>query len=387
MSNNTAGLHWFVPLEKLDSKQKEFIDTYQRPTANNIFLQGPPGSGKTILLVNIINQLRRANPNLRVGLVTYTHSLIDMLNTGMAVGGGAMTYQAFENSTTRYDVLVVDEVQDLPQRVLQRIRAAAPRIIVAGDPNQRIYSEGCQEAAVRQALGLENADQSFVISTTYRLTPSLFRAARVFKPLVQQAIESSSKTDVVPELARAQTVQQELEYIYKRARLGPENGQLSAILLPRQEDIVDFANAVLAYEGKPAWTTQLNGFGKMHFDNLNTYLRQHSVPLEVVQNKYGSLAEVVQNKRVVLQTYHSAKGLDYNNVYLPFLHQGRYIGNFEPETLFYVALTRSRGVMCMSYTGTPHPYLTRISAHCKSIAADPGRVQTIGSGTGFGEEL
>lgn len=140
MSTATAGLHWFVPLEKLDSRQKEFIDTY------------------TILLVNIINQLRRANPNQRIGLVTYTHSLIDMLNTGLAGGGRAMTYYEFMRSNAAYDVLIVDEVQDLPEHVLQRIRATAPRVIVAGDPNQRIFRDGCQEPAIRQALALHNAD-------------------------------------------------------------------------------------------------------------------------------------------------------------------------------------------------------------------------------------
>lgn len=41
----------------------------------------------------------------------------------------------------------------------------------------------------------------------------------------------------------------------------------------------------------------------MHFGSLNSHLRLHGVSLEVVQNNYGSLAEVVQSKRVVLQTY------------------------------------------------------------------------------------
>ena len=72
---------------------------------------------------------------------------------------------------------------------------------------------------------------------------------------------------------------------------------------------------------------------------------------------------------------------------LPFLNQQCYIGSFEPETLFYVALTRSRAVMCLSYTGTPHPYLTRITAHCTSIEADPGRVQNPGATASFGDDF
>lgn len=387
MATSTAALHWYIPLEKLDSRQKEFIDLYRQPAAQNIFLQGPPGSGKTILLVNIINQLRTQNPGQRIGLVTYTRSLIDMLNTGLAAGGGAMTYHEFMKSTTRYDVLVVDEVQDLPSNVLFQIRSSATRVIVAGDTHQRIFRDGCDQAAILGALNLNGEQQMFRIATTYRLTPSVFRAARVFKPQVQEARESTSKTDVKPELARAQTIHQEIEYIYKRARLGPQNGQMSAILLRTQQEIVAFANAVLAYEGKPQWGMQTNRYSKTHFGSLNQHLQQQGIPLEVVQNNYGSLSSAVQNKRIVLQTYHSAKGLDYNNVYLPFLNASSHIGDFEPETLFYVALTRSRAILCLSYTGTPHAYVSRIAAHCAGIEADPRRIQAVGATVNFGDDF
>jgi superfamily I DNA/RNA helicase len=394
---STAALHWYVPYEKLDRRQKDFVDTHEQ--GSNVFLQGPPGSGKTILLINIINNLRKSKPNQKIGLVTYTHSLIDMLDTGLTAGSGiqAITYHQFvsrqRNSTTRYDTLVVDEVQDIPVHVLSMMRGATAQLIVAGDGNQRIYRDGSDEPTLLSALGLTNPSQQFRIAVSYRLTPSVFRAARVFKPAVLNAQESTGKTDVRPELARAQSEDLEVTYIYKRARLGPQKGEVSAILFTTHEQIVKFANKVLAYEGKPLWTIQYetsnfaNSSKKVAFGHLNAHFQQHGIQLEVVQNGHGSLQDVANKKRVVLQTYHSAKGLDYNNVYIPFLTAGTYIDSFAPDTLFYVAFTRSRAVLCLSYTGIPHQYLKQIEAHCVSIEANPDRVLTPGSTINFGDEF
>lgn len=383
MPSSTAALHWFVPYSKLDPPQRKFVDTYESKSTANVLLQGPPGSGKTILLVNLINQLRAKNPNHKIGLITYTRSLIDMLNTGLnASGVHAVTYFDFKkNPNTRYDLLVVDEVQDLPADVLRAVRAQASQVVVAGDINQQIFSHGCTETEILASLGLNKAEETFNIAKSYRLTPSLFQAARIFKPNVIDSGESNGKTDVKPEIARAVSWSQEVEYVYRRAQLGPQKGEVSAILFPGRNSLENFANAVLTYEGKPVWTMVKNRFNEPDYGSLNSHLALNGVQLEIVQNSYGSLDSVVRNKRVVMQTYHSAKGLDYNNVCLPGLSSSEFIGT-PADTLFYVALTRSRAQMCLSYTGEPHTFLKRIESLCASIPADPTRIPSSGPSAG-----
>ncbi len=370
MAISTAALNWYVPYGKLDKRQQDFVDTYQN--GQNVLLQGPPGSGKTILLVNLINRMAAAGK--KVGLVTYTRSLIDMLNTGLETSAvRAMTYFDFKKDRfTQYDLLVVDEVQDLPADVLAQIRAQAKRIVVAGDVNQQIF-DGCGEDVILQQLGLDPVKEQFRIAVSYRLTPSVFRAARVFMPHVLEAAESNGKTDVKPEIGKADNWIEEVKYVYHRSLLGPQKGEVSAILIPTREGIISFANTVLAYLGKSPWSIVNDSWGKPDFGKLNAHLASCNVPLEVVQNNFGSLESIATRKRVVLQTYHSAKGLDYNNVCLPGLSGGAYIGS--PETaLLYVALTRSRATLCATYHGAPHTALRRIENLCAAVQADVKRL-------------
>jgi superfamily I DNA/RNA helicase len=383
MATSTTALHWFRKYSDLAPRQRDFVDKYEGDSTANVLLQGPPGSGKTILLVNLINKLREKHPTRKIGLVTYTRSLIDMLNTGLdASGVQAVTYFDFKkNPNIRYDLLVVDEVQDLPADILQAIRNQATQVVVAGDTNQQIFSHGCTEANTLTYLRL-SPEERFNIALSYRLTPSVFQAARVFKPNVLAPTESNGKTDVKPEIAKAVSWAQEVEYVYLRARLSPQQGDVSAILFPSRNSLENFANAVLQYEGKPVWILTKNRFNEPDYGQLNAHLAQHDIALEVVQNSYGSLDSVVRNKRVVLQTYHSAKGLDYHSVCLPGLNSNEFISS-PADTLLYVALTRSRANMCLSYSGEPHAVVRRIEHLCASIAADPKRIPRSGPSVGF----
>jgi superfamily I DNA/RNA helicase len=64
-------------------------------------------------------------------------------------------------------------------------------------------------------------------------------------------------------------------------------------------------------------------------------------------------------------TYHSSKGLDFETVFIPGLDENYTIFNRNDEAmdrrLFYVAATRSRRNLFISYTGTtPHPFVANM---------------------------
>ncbi len=84
-------------------------------------------------------------------------------------------------------------------------------------------------------------------------------------------------------------------------------------------------------------------------------------------------------KKVYLTTYHSAKGLEFENVFIPYLSQEKIpdpemLSKAETEgecysnelKLFYVAVTRCKNALYMSYSGTLSPIFPAKSIHYDS---------------------
>ena len=82
---------------------------------------------------------------------------------------------------------------------------------------------------------------------------------------------------------------------------------------------------------------------------------------------FGSLAESDERPLVYIMTYHSAKGLDFETVFLPQLNEGIDFWPKDAELdkkLFFVATTRSRRNLFMSYhKRQPHSYIRNMPQH------------------------
>jgi DNA helicase-2/ATP-dependent DNA helicase PcrA len=72
-------------------------------------------------------------------------------------------------------------------------------------------------------------------------------------------------------------------------------------------------------------------------------------------------------------TFHSAKGLDFSSVFIPGLNKAFNIGglpklrgtpdyDLKLRRLLFVAVTRARETLYLSYTGTKHPVLSELSS-------------------------
>jgi superfamily I DNA/RNA helicase len=104
-----------------------------------------------------------------------------------------------------------------------------------------------------------------------------------------------------------------------------------------------------------------------YYNEINFGLRNAGLPIRYLGNGAGSLRANANDKIVNLITYHSAKGLDFEVTFLPFLTKERLIpsGGVPAENLFFVALTRAREQMFLSYnSGNPHRFLNMIDRSC-----------------------
>ena len=74
---------WWRKLDELDEAQKKFI---QLPPQGRLLLEGPPGSGKTNLLL-LRAQFVAGSGDKNVLIVTYTNVLADFIRSGIVVKG------------------------------------------------------------------------------------------------------------------------------------------------------------------------------------------------------------------------------------------------------------------------------------------------------------
>jgi len=369
---------WMIREDQLDPDQREFVNVESKKSGN-IWVKGFAGSGKSVLLVHSLKNIIQKEPYAKVAVVVYTHSLIDMFKTGMQELNlpsaiPVMTYIEFvDKNNQNFDYIFCDEVQDLPARVLYAMNNRAKKVIVAGDSNQSIYDTDprWQEPVVdpNQVGDIINA-RAFSLNMIHRLTRSIINAVQKILPSMNiwGAKRDLTKQDVNIRLCEASSEQEEVKYIYQEALKGANVGDTSVVLFPTTNSITKFANLILAANGKSQWSEKENKWGKPDYGDLNIHFRSNGIKLQFIGSGYGALKNAEQNKEAILMTYHSSKGLDFDNVFLPFLNTHFYLHPSNAETLFMVAMTRSRKNLYLTYFGYTHDLVDKFKSECTEIS-------------------
>jgi DNA helicase IV len=163
---------FLIPYNRLSEEQKGIVTRISREQ-QNLFVEGPPGSGKTLISLYTLRDLAKER-TIKPLLLMYNHSLYGYLRTAMqeleisdnitiatkdkffwdlaslnGIRGVGGTYEEkydhllsnLLNCTLseNYDVTVVDEVQDLNPKEWLLVKKISRRITSMGDFNQGIY--------------------------------------------------------------------------------------------------------------------------------------------------------------------------------------------------------------------------------------------------------
>lgn len=368
--------------DQLDPDQREFINVESKKTGN-IWVKGFAGSGKSVLLIHSLMSTLQKEPNAKVAVVVYTRSLIDMFENGIEElkpyykvnrDIPVKTYYEFvDRDNLSYDYIFCDEVQDLPSKVLYAMNNRARKVIVAGDSNQSIFDEDpkWREPVVNpsQVGDIINA-RAFTLNMVHRLTKSIINAVQKLIPSMNiwGAKRDLTKQDVNIRLCEASSEQEEVKYIYQEALKGANVGDTSVILFPTTNSITKFANLVLSTNGKTQWSEKKNNYGRPDYGDLNRHFKSNGIKLQFIGSGYGALKNAEQNKEAILMTYYSSKGLDFDNVFLPFLNTHFYLHPSNAETLFMVAMTRSRKNLFLTYYGYTHDLVDKFKGECSEIS-------------------
>lgn len=322
----------------------------------NVYVSGFPGSGKSVCLLYAVKTIRDKEPNASILFVEFTHSLIKMIEVALSELGlknvQVVTYYDFErNCKGPYDYIICDEVQDMSANLLELMKRRGKRVIVGGDPNQSIYEVMPNgNPTVKPEEMKEVLDpKTFELTILHRLNKFVIRGINSFMPQMRMLAAKSSMLKKHKPVYVWHCIDEtdEVKRIMDDAKSALNYGESVAILLPRHQKIKWFVNLYLQAMGKPTFDfSQERRYGKPNYDLLNRHLKNHGIKMQSITNGFGSL--VIDSDKIILLTYHSSKGLDFDKVFMPFCNQGS--GCEDDPRLFMVAMSRSRKDLILSYT-------------------------------------
>lgn len=362
---------WFKGVNDISPLQLRMVDMVvdkieSTPQGGAFWVQGAAGTGKTIVLCHIVRRLEAARHGLSVVFLTYTHALKGMIEQAVRDSGSdapVSTYLSFLKGAGHFDVILLDEVQDVESSHLEALRRRCRHLIIAGDCEQRIYDSGMDEGVIDATIHCEKRR----LLELFRITKFIVKAARAILPdtvLVEGDVKKIR--DANASVTRFSDPQKEARWAFEEALAMARPKYPAVILLPHHGAILAFCRN-LATDLDIASTgphIQIEKGKIQNYDQLNAHFAHHDVPVRYFGNSFGSLTDANERPLVFIMTYHSSKGLDFDVVHMPGLSSDIEIMRFTPRMLdkdtlerrlFFVAMTRSRERLLMSYSGqTPH---------------------------------
>ena len=379
-------MQWMVPEERLGSDQNDVIDEISKIGNQTIWIKGHAGSGKSVVLIQSIKDYLAYNPNAKICVVVFTRALKDLIEEGLkqvpqldGVKIPVFTiyglYPKIMNGQVMpFDAIFCDEVQDLPITFIASMRKACKHFIIAGDAAQSIYTavpEFISPSATVDEIKTQINPIEKELNTIYRLSKNIVAMLRnVFPQLLDDLIHINKENTQI-RLFKSTDLQSEIAFTWKDAKNTKEKRpeDTVSILISEREKIADFANEVLTLNDKPIWKRELDNTGALNFGSMNRHLEFNNIPLMYLGNRHGSLSMASNMNKVIIMTYHSSKGLDFNYVYLPIANKNMYIHE-NVNALLLVALSRSKGGLSISFTNQLYDPLIPFLRNIEAISID-----------------
>lgn len=361
-------MDWMVGVSQLDSSQRSAIDAVVGSGESHHWIKGFSGTGKTIVLTHIIKRLA-ADRSRSLCFATYTHALKEMVESGLSKDERSRvtttTFPGLARTSGRFDVIVADEFQDIRKEHFEVLKQRARSIVFAADFAQRIYNWGMPADALQRAV---KPSVSHQLRTIHRINRPVYEFATTIYEDARFAPGRLPTDDREPvHLLKAPSKIGEVRTIVEEAARVARPRKPSAILLPSNPAIKNFLETLSSIYGwgeVPPSGRDIYGIAQADpFRKRNDYLRLHGSPIQQFGSTSGSITASDTRKTVYLMTYHNAKGLEFPFVFLPTLSAQTGLGATElHRRMFFVAATRAKERLYLSYHGRPHTFITEAEA-------------------------
>jgi superfamily I DNA/RNA helicase len=380
---------WWRELRDLDADQRAVIGL---SADGSYLIKGPPGSGKTNLLLLRANYLT-ITEHSNLAIVVFNRTLCEFIKSGggsydfdrqnvltsnqfflRLLGESGRRYESTsdfdEDRAARlaavtdvlpreikpiYDVILLDEAQDYLGDEIRLFRRLAKDVFMVADSRQQIYSSDNVLPILE-----EMADETLSLRYHYRSGLPICEVADGIGSTFSAGYDPIAPTcnynspDLIPsvEIFNGDVTAQALEIARRlgvQRRTYPES--LLGVICPRLSDVKTIS-AILAAEG------------------LGEQL--------CVQNRDDGYQPIQAEKPIWVSTVHSAKGLEFRALHFA---AAEYVRSFreEQKRLAYTGVTRAKTSLVVYHDGPLPPYFD-----AALNVARPRRGETPDIGAAFG---
>jgi len=380
-------------------RQVKYLDKHQAGVARRLgrghqIVKGPPGSGKTLVLVHRCRFLSLHYPDVKnilfvcynIALASYIKRLVQ--EQGLGVGPGAIRVHHFyelcsallgekleyEGQRADYyalivaecldriskrcahigpfDAVLVDEGQDFDAdmfRVLRGLLRDDRDLVIAVDSEQNLYHKKARLAQTWRSLGIEAQGRVTTLSRIYRSTREIVEFSHRLIGKEPPPSRADADGNQLP-LPGFEELHGEPPGLVECSDSGEVGGFLVRDISRRLEcEEYKRSEIAVIYDDKQYGETDApSGFAygsREYAERLKERLEVAGIPVEWVSESVHSKKSFdITTDRVSLLSVHSAKGIDFDLVYL--IEPGRGLcGKTVPEERLgsiYVAVTRAK---------------------------------------------
>lgn len=307
---------------------------------------GVPGSGKTT--VTIMRAERLINQSKKILVLTFQNllclSLKNMASDSLKnyIAGLYEWYPRrfgyLNNSDTSehmigkmqnqeiFDEILIDEGQDFEVRIYQAFLTKCKHMTVGADNAQRVHEKGIFSDAIRNELERTRTTITIRLEYNYRNTFEIYNFARYLMPDNERA-NNQITLSLMPRgngnmPVVIQVLSDEEKFNRLKVILEDAGDRNIAILLYRQNEVDYYYDKIT----------------KMGFKATKWY--------------YGYQPSSIEN--ILITTYKSAKGLEFQVVVMPDMHTAMDSAEKTAEH-YYIGCTRAKESLYLTFTGTNWP--------------------------------
>lgn len=358
---------WWVGQSELDDDQRNIISL---PIDLNIFVTGPPGSGKTNLLLLRANYLYLAGKR-NIAVISFTRPLCDFILSGAAqydfpaakivtcrewqydflrqYGSRVRLSGEFEDDRGEllraitsvmdnmkiskiYDAILLDEAQDYTPGEIRIFERLADRLFCVADERQKIYEGEDSIDVIKSLIGLPHT-----LHFHYRTGRNICRVAdeiakkwHEYRPLVETAKYDEASSPSTVDQTECGSVEEQASLIISRIstqRIAFPN-QLIGILCPTKASMYIVWDAINSSEHSDA-----------------AFLLHSSV-----SDRFPT------DKLIIVSTFHAAKGLEFRALHLAGCDELKTSFFNNNRRITFTAVTRAKTALSIYHCANLHGY-------------------------------